>query len=180
MEAHCMVGMAAAAAAPCSPSIRMARTSISYTVFRQARLIPRVWRQTPTDATPPHCCYRVTRCMGRRTMLEHTAAAPCFSLNTDRTGFVTLYSFSATGTNSPGVYTNADGAGPRGLILSGNTLYATHGGGVSGNGTVFAINIDGTGFTNLHTFTTASGPYPSITNSDGAHPSAGLILRNNT
>ena len=43
-----------------------------------------------------------------------------------------------------------------GLILSGNTLYGTTtGGGSSGNGTVFAINTDGTGFTTLHSFTAA-------------------------
>ena len=28
-----------------------------------------------------------------------------------------------------------------------------HDGGSSGNGTVFAVNTDGTGFTNLHSFT---------------------------
>ena len=40
-----------------------------------------------------------------------------------------------------------------GLILSGNTLYGTaRSGGSSGNGTVFALNTDGTGFTNLHSF----------------------------
>jgi uncharacterized repeat protein (TIGR03803 family) len=40
------------------------------------------------------------------------------------------------------------------LALSGNTLYGTAtGGGSSGWGTVFAVNTDGTGFTNLHSFT---------------------------
>ena len=49
----------------------------------------------------------------------------------------------------------------------GQTLYGTtSAGGSGGVGTVFAINTDGIGFTNLHTF---SG-------SDGASPSAGLIL----
>ena len=50
--------------------------------------------------------------------------------------------------------TNSDGANPyAGLILSGNTLYGTASdGGSSGNGTVFAVNTDGTGFTNLHSF----------------------------
>ena len=54
-------------------------------------------------------------------------------------------------------------------------------GGSSGNGTVFAVNTDGTGFTNLHSFTAAStnGLIPS-TNSDGANPEAGLILSGNT
>jgi uncharacterized repeat protein (TIGR03803 family) len=59
-------------------------------------------------------------------------------------------------------------------------LYGTAAfGGSDGNGTVFAVNIDGTGFTTLHSFTASTGPYPS-TNSDGAYPYAGLILLGNT
>src|SRR5437773_141528 len=82
--------------------------------------------------------------------------------------FTTLHSFTATSTNSSGVYTNGDGADPRdGLILSGNTLYGTAGGGSSGFGTVFAVNTDGTGFTNLHSFTY---------DSDGDGPTPGLVL----
>src|ERR1035437_9858584 len=69
-----------------------------------------------------------------------------------------------------------------GLILSGNTLYGTaRNGGSFNNGTVFAVNTDGTGFTILHTFT--AGYYNSsylILNSDGASPEAGLILSGNT
>jgi uncharacterized repeat protein (TIGR03803 family) len=61
------------------------------------------------------------------------------------------------------------------LLLSGNTLYGTAwGGGNSGNGTVFEVNVDGTGFTNLHHFTAVSGPIAA--NSDGAKPKSGLIL----
>jgi uncharacterized repeat protein (TIGR03803 family) len=97
-----------------------------------------------------------------------------FKLNTDGTGFTNLYSFGS----SP-----SDGAEPQGgLILSGNTLYGTtEKGGSAFSGTVFGINTDGTGFTNLYSFT--SGNYNSsgiITNSDGALPSAGLILLGNT
>src|SRR5258708_7021575 len=52
------------------------------------------------------------------------------------------------------VYTNSDGAYPwAGLILSGDTLYGTTSdGGNSGNGTVFAVQTDGTDFTTLHSF----------------------------
>jgi len=95
--------------------------------------------------------------------------------------FTTLHSFSASSTNSSGVYTNSDGAGPQaGLITnsSGSTLYGTAGGGSSGNGTVFAVNTDGTGFTNLHSFT-AVDPNNG-TNSDGEYPQAGLIFSGNT
>lgn len=82
--------------------------------------------------------------------------------------------------------TNSDGASPAaGLILSGNTLYGTTWeGGSSSNGTVFAVNTDGTGFTTLHSFTATrtngptipQSPAPALTNNDGAHPQAGLLL----
>ena len=60
-----------------------------------------------------------------------------------------MHSFTAESSIS---YTNSDGAYPDGtLVLSGNTLYGTaYGGGSAGNGTVFAVNTNGTGFTNLH------------------------------
>src|SRR5207237_2510237 len=83
-----------------------------------------------------------------------------FAVNTDGTGFTTLHSFTATSTNSSGVYTNNDGANPyAGLILSGNTLYGTaQNGGSAGIGTVFAVKTDGTGFTTLYSFTALSAP----------------------
>lgn len=71
-------------------------------------------------------------------------------------------------------FTGSDGASPHGGLItnsSGNTLYGTaQAGGNSGNGTVFAVNTDGTGFTTLHSFTSAEGGYPY----------AGLILSGNT
>lgn len=103
-----------------------------------------------------------------------------FSVNTNGSGFKILYIFT---TNSFGMDINRDGVEPwGGLILSGNTLYGTASlGGTNGNGTVFAINTNGTGFTNLHnfaaTFTNSNGVY---TNSDGASPQTGLILSGNT
>ena len=70
--------------------------------------------------------------------------ARCSAVNTDGTGFTILHSFTG----------GSDGADPfAGLILSGNTLYGTaRFGGSSGNGTVFAVNTDGTGFTTLYSF----------------------------
>jgi uncharacterized repeat protein (TIGR03803 family) len=95
--------------------------------------------------------------------------------------FTTLHIFTASPTNSSGVPTNSDGSTPyAGVIVSGNTLYGTtHQGGSSGNGTVFAVNTDGTSFTNLHTFTATSGPLG--TNTDGTAPywHALLILSGN-
>jgi uncharacterized repeat protein (TIGR03803 family) len=58
-----------------------------------------------------------------------------------------------------------------GLILLSNTLYGTAArGGSSDGGTLFAINTDGTGFTNLHSFN----------GSGGAGSVSGLILSGNT
>jgi uncharacterized repeat protein (TIGR03803 family) len=75
--------------------------------------------------------------------LYGTAGDTVFAVNTNGTDFKTLYKFSATSTNSSGVYTNSDGAGPlAGLILSGNTLYGTaSAGGIWGDGTVFSIAL---------------------------------------
>src|SRR5882724_4689460 len=86
-----------------------------------------------------------------------------FAVNTDGSGFTNLYGF--TGGN--------DGSAPyAGLILSSNTLYGTTAfGGSSGNGTVFAVNTDGSGFTNLYGFTGGN---------DGGAPAASLILSSNT
>jgi uncharacterized repeat protein (TIGR03803 family) len=82
-----------------------------------------------------------------------------FKVNTDGTGFAVLRHFK----NSP------DAANPMaGLTLSGSTLYGVswHGG-AFGDGTVFRINTDGTGFDLLKSF--------SATNSDGATPS-GIVV----
>ncbi len=96
-----------------------------------------------------------------------------FAVNTDGTGFTNLYKFTPVSGFMFGPFINSDGAYPEGsLILSGNTLYGTtEGGGSSGVGTVFTINTDGSGFTNLYVFTGGN---------DGAYPQAGLVLSGNT
>lgn len=101
-----------------------------------------------------------------------------FAVNTDGTGFTNLHNFTAS---SGPLSTNSDGAKSRaGLILSGSRLYGTaEYGGSAGNGTVFALNTDGTGFTNLHNFT-ATAYQPPYPNTDGIRPRAGLILSSNT
>jgi len=103
-----------------------------------------------------------------------------FAINIDGTGFTNLYDFSPEVTNAAGSFTNSDGANPSaGLILSGNTLYGTATfGGSSGAGTLFAVNTDGTDFTNLHNFTAGnvSGGTGTFTNGDGLHPGTRLIL----
>lgn len=85
-----------------------------------------------------------------------------FKVNADGTGFTNLYIFSGK-----------EGMNPHGLVLSSGTLYGTTEAGPSlslGQGTVFRVNIDGTGFRTLHNF-----DY-----SDGASPFSGLILSGNT
>jgi uncharacterized repeat protein (TIGR03803 family) len=96
-----------------------------------------------------------------------SGAGTVFAVNTDGSVFRTLYSFTATSSN-----TNSDGAGPgAALVLAGDLLFGTaEQGGSSGIGTVFAINTNGTGFTNLHSFM----------GSDGAKPLAGLVLSDGT
>jgi uncharacterized repeat protein (TIGR03803 family) len=91
-----------------------------------------------------------------------------FSLNTDGSGFRVLHSFSWLG---PYALSNSDGAYPSGaLVLSGNTLYGTAFKlGVLSNGTVFAVNTDGSGFRVVHSLNGAA---------DGTGP-AGLIISGN-
>jgi uncharacterized repeat protein (TIGR03803 family) len=92
-----------------------------------------------------------------------------FAVKTDGTGFTILHSFTASPAPD---YTNSDGTWPGKLLLSGDTLYGTATfGGRWGNGTVFKVNTDGTGFTNLHSFTSYD---------DGGWPGTGLSISGNT
>jgi uncharacterized repeat protein (TIGR03803 family) len=104
-----------------------------------------------------------------------------FKVNAHGTSFTNLYSFSRGDWNIYEAITNYDGANPAGaLIVSGDTIYGTTvWGGVKGEGAVFALKTNGTGFTVLHTFS-ARGAYPNTTNSDGAEPWGGLVLSGRT
>ena len=83
--------------------------------------------------------------------------------------FTTLHSFSRT---SGSLSSNAEGAHPRAILSSGTTLYGvTFSGGSSGNGVIFTVNVDGTGFRNLHNFSGGNG---------GANPVGGLALAGDT
>ena len=83
-----------------------------------------------------------------------------FRLNTNGTGFATIYTFTG----------DSDGANPSGrLLLSGNVLYGTaYYGGDGGNGVVFSVNTNGASYATLHSF--------SGSGTDGAWPQAGLVL----
>jgi len=133
---------------------------------------------TNSDGTAPEAVLVLSGDMLYGTASEggSTGSGTVFAINTNGTGFTVLHSFTALDE-----YTNIDGSRPNaGVIRSGNTLYGTaYYGGSSGNGTVFAINTDGTGFTVLRSFTATSNSYP-YGNSDGAAPSADLIVTNNT
>jgi len=96
-----------------------------------------------------------------------------FKINLDGSGFATLYSFNNS-VRRDGSYPSA------GLLVANNTLYGiTERGGSTGSGTLFKLNHDGTGFTNLHQFTSVPGS-GLRTNTDGAYPLAGLTLSGST
>ncbi|MGI4789348.1 MAG: choice-of-anchor tandem repeat GloVer-containing protein [Janthinobacterium lividum] len=89
-----------------------------------------------------------------------------FSLAPDGSGFTSLYSFTATDDNG----NNPDGVSPTGSLVQGSSgiLYGeTQFGGPSGEGGVYKINADGSGFTVLHSF--------GGSDSDGEYPAGGLI-----
>jgi uncharacterized repeat protein (TIGR03803 family) len=100
------------------------------------------------------------------------ASGTIFKINTDGLGFTTLHMFGGLeGT----LQTNADGANPQSELLSfDDALYGTTmNGGNFGNGTLFRLNLDGSGFTTLYHFSTTNNA--AGTNTDGAHPVGGLI-----
>ncbi|HEY1663086.1 MAG TPA: choice-of-anchor tandem repeat GloVer-containing protein [Verrucomicrobiae bacterium] len=106
-----------------------------------------------------------------------------YKINTDGSAFTVIHEFTATnGINS----TNSDGAYPEaGLLLWSNALYGTaYLGGKFGNGTVFKLNTDGSGFTTLYSFSATNADIstdPTIfTNSDGARPLGSLIVSGST
>jgi len=86
-----------------------------------------------------------------------------YKINTDGTGYAILHCFS----NTP------DGCWPySGLTLCNNALYGTTvNGGANSNGTIYKINLDGTGYTTLYSF--ANAP-------DGCYPNSGLVAGGNT
>lgn len=86
------------------------------------------------------------RLYGTTAGITLSGIATVFAINTDGTGFTTLYTFqndaTAGGVDILGIIQGSDGR-----------LYGTTLGGPSGSsGAVFALNTDGTGFTQLYTF----------------------------
>ena len=81
-----------------------------------------------------------------------------FRINTDGQGYTNLYNFPRqSGANTTG--SNPYDFG--GLVLSGNKLYGTTSvSGSGGQGTVFQLDTDGTGFSVLHSFQYTDGSQP--------------------
>jgi uncharacterized repeat protein (TIGR03803 family) len=103
-----------------------------------------------------------------------------FAVDTNGLTTRTVYDFSITNGTS---FTNDDGANPVSvLVVSGNTLYGTtEFGGTNGNGTVFAVNTDGTGFATLYNFNPVVENQDLLdTNYGGANPTTGLVLSGDT
>ncbi|MGC9940955.1 MAG: choice-of-anchor tandem repeat GloVer-containing protein [Verrucomicrobiota bacterium] len=95
-----------------------------------------------------------------------------FRVDTDGSHFTNLFNFTM-GTYDPntGLYVGSTGTEPNpGLLLVSNTFYGTaFYGGADDAGTVFKINLDGSGFSVIEDF--------AFTNGQG--PSSGLTLYNN-
>lgn len=104
-----------------------------------------------------------------------------FRLAPDGTGFTVLYRFQSTTTsNSIGGPVNTDGANPEAELVEGSDGYlygVARTGGPNGNGTVFKLGKDGTGFTVLHAFgaTTSEATVTPPTNADGIGPLGALV-----
>jgi uncharacterized repeat protein (TIGR03803 family) len=98
------------------------------------------------------------------------------SSRTSAQTFTTLYNFTPLSSGFHTEGTNSGGANPTQLIVSGGTLYgACGGGGDSGEGTIFSVGTNGSGFSTLYSFTGLSVPGVNGFNDDGANP-VGLVL----
>jgi uncharacterized repeat protein (TIGR03803 family) len=118
-------------------------------------------------ATPDHgtLVQNSTTLFGLTTFGGKYGNGTLFKIHTNGTNFKILQQFGKPGTN--------DGINPYGsLLLNGTTLYGTTRlGGSKGNGTVFQINTDGTGYDRIWEFQ----PSP-----DAAKPIDNVILVDNT
>jgi uncharacterized repeat protein (TIGR03803 family) len=88
-----------------------------------------------------------------------------FQINTDGSGFKVLHNF--TGGADDGAIPNDS------LTISGSEIYGmTAAGGADNDGVIFDMNLDGSGFGLLHTFTDSA--------SDGAYPQGSLVIDDST
>ena len=118
-----------------------------------------------TEGTNPHGSLTLANGMLYGTATQYGSgigvSGTIFRLNLDGSGFQVLHSFTGSGNGTTGNLN--DGREPEGsLTVVGTTLFGTtRQGGASANGTVFQMNLDGTGFQLLHSFSgTSDGRYP--------------------
>lgn len=101
-----------------------------------------------------------------------------FRQSLDGTAFAVLHEFGpVTSAANDAVIKNLDGSSPVGSLLQApdGYLYGTAAvGGESGRGTIFRIQMDGTGFEVVHQFPALSTDSPPV-NVDGASPNPGLM-----
>jgi uncharacterized repeat protein (TIGR03803 family) len=108
--------------------------------------------------------YGVTQRGGNNLNSVHGGDGIIYRVDTDGSNFSVLRRLDSTA---------GDGHNPFfGMVISGSTLYGTAGqGGNFGDGVVFKINTNGTGYQNIHSFQAAT---------EGSQPQAELTLIGNT
>ena len=95
-----------------------------------------------------------------------------FSVGTDGTSYQNLLSFTGSGGT-------ANGWGPAGsLTLVGTSLYGMTAGGGYGNGNIFSVGLDGSGYRDLYDFTQNYATYAGGT--DGFLPEGDLLFSGGT
>jgi uncharacterized repeat protein (TIGR03803 family) len=104
-----------------------------------------------------------------KTFLCSLVLSPLFIQHSSAQVLTALHSFTTS---------DGDGEYPLSvLVQAGGSLYGTtEFGGSAGNGTVFAVNTNGTSYTILHSFSTRVDGL----NDDGAYPLGGLVLSGGT
>ncbi|HEV2210227.1 MAG TPA: choice-of-anchor tandem repeat GloVer-containing protein [Verrucomicrobiae bacterium] len=124
--------------------------------------VVRAFRHSNAEANTPYGSLVAsgTRLYGMGCYGGINGSGAIFSISADGTGYATLRSFSG-GVN--------DGANPNGDLLPVGSVYygVAQGGGAHGDGVVFEVNSDGTGFALLHSF--GGGD-------DGAFPQGSLVI----
>jgi len=96
---------------------------------------------------------------GTAMLVGNSDPGAVFEVNAEGSGYVMLKDFLGCSESYP-----------RGLVLSGGTLFGTCDGGSAGQGAIFAMHVDGSGYQVLKSFT----------GKDGKAPTAGLLLASNT
>jgi len=120
-----------------------------------------------------------TTSLGAATQVSTTGTV--YTIAPDGSGFTVLHRFQTyTSLNLIGGPINADGANPESELIEGSDGYlygVARTGGPNGNGTVFKLAKDGSGFAMLHAFgaVTSAANVTPVTNDDGFGPVGSLV-----